>query len=161
MPEPGPLAQQLLAIMSSRLLDPLEILLAGDPGPGTNPGSGTDPVADLRHRCERAAEAWAARLLGPDGAYAIPGIIGALYPSDDVFDPPADWWQTPLGQVTLLRVGLPGRDAVPYSLAGAMLGVTRQGVHDLVTRNKLARHPDGGVTVASIRERIHQRGQRT
>jgi len=38
-------------------------------------------------------------------------------------------------------------------VAGAMLGVTRQGVHDLVTRGKLARHPDGGVTVDSVRAR--------
>ncbi|ALG14532.1 hypothetical protein AOZ06_03725 [Kibdelosporangium phytohabitans] len=141
-----------MAIMNSRLLDPLEILLAEDPA------TGTDPVSELRGRCERAAESWAARLHGPNGTYAVASIIGALYPSDEAFNPPAGWWRTPLGQVTLLRMGYPGREAVPYSLAGAMLGVTRQGVHDLVTRNKLARHPDGGVTVTSIRERIQQRG---
>nr|WP_232328251.1 hypothetical protein [Kibdelosporangium sp. MJ126-NF4]CEL19398.1 hypothetical protein [Kibdelosporangium sp. MJ126-NF4]CTQ94803.1 hypothetical protein [Kibdelosporangium sp. MJ126-NF4] len=143
----GPLAQQLIAIMGSRLLDPLEILL-------------DDPVTDLRERCERAAESWAARLLGPDGTFAVASIVAALYPGDGVFDPPADWWQTPLGQVTLLRMGYPGREAVSYALAGAMLGITRQGVHDLVTRDKLARHPDGGVTVTSIRERIQLRGHR-
>ncbi|CAM3947371.1 hypothetical protein KIPE111705_32985 [Kibdelosporangium persicum] len=145
MTETGPLAQQLMSIMSNRLLDPLEILL-------------DDPVTDLRERCERAAEAWAARLHGPEANYAIASIVGALYPGDEAFDPPADWWRTPLGQVVLLRVGFPGREAVSYALAGAMLGVTRQGVHDLVTRDKLARHPDGGVTVTSIRERIQLRG---
>jgi hypothetical protein len=142
------LAQQLMAAMGNRLLDPLEILL-------------DDPVEELRGRCERAAESWAARLLGPDAVYAIASIIGALYPSDSAFDPPADWWQTPLGRVVLLRAGFPGREAVSYAVAGAMLGVTRQGVHDLVTRGKLARHPDGGVTVTSIRERIQVRGLKT
>jgi hypothetical protein len=142
------LAQQLMAAMGNRLLDPLEILL-------------DDPVEELRGRCERAAESWAARLLGPDAGYAIASIIGALYPSDSAFDPPADWWQTPLGRVVLLRAGFPGREAVSYAVAGAMLGVTRQGVHDLVTRGKLARHPDGGVTVTSIRERIQVRGLKT
>jgi hypothetical protein len=35
-----------------------------------------------------------------------------------------------------------------------MLGVTRQGVHDLVTRGKLARHADGGVTTESVSNRM-------
>jgi hypothetical protein len=35
-----------------------------------------------------------------------------------------------------------------------MLGITRQGVHDLLNRGKLTRHADGGVTVASIRARL-------
>ncbi|MET0237415.1 MAG: hypothetical protein ABW224_22385 [Kibdelosporangium sp.] len=146
MTETGPLARQLMAIMGSRLLDPLEILL-------------DDPVSDLRARCERAALRWADRLQGPDANFAIASIIGALYPGDSAFDPPADWWTTPLGQVVLQRMGFPGREAVTYAIAGAMLGVTRQGVHDLVTRHKLARHPDGGVTVTSIRERIQLRGK--
>jgi hypothetical protein len=145
--EQAALAQQLVTLMSGRLLDPLEILLA-------------DPVEDLRQRCEGAAQIWAARLLGPNAAHAIASIIGALYPSDDLFDPPADWWRTPLGRVVLSRVGFPGREAVSYAVAGAMLGVTRQGVHDLVMRHKLARHPDGGVTVTSVRERIQLRGPR-
>jgi hypothetical protein len=142
------LAQQLMTVISSRLLDPLEILL-------------DDPVVDVRARCERAAQVWAARLVEPDAAYAVASIIGALYPSDDVFDPPAEWWQTPLGRVVLSQVGFPGREAVSYAVAGAMLGMTRQGAHDLVTRNKLGRHPDGGVTVTSIQERIQLRGQKT
>lgn len=56
----------------------------------------------------------------------------------------------------LRRAGHPSAQAVSYSVAGAMLGVTRQGVHDLVTRGKLARHPDGGVTVDSVRARLNR-----
>jgi hypothetical protein len=141
------LAQQLITVMSTRLLDSLEILL-------------DDPLMDVRARCERAAHVWAARLTGPNATYAIGSVIGALYPSD-VFDPPAEWWQTPLGRVVLSQMGFPGREAVSYAVAGAMLGMTRQGVHDLVTRHKLGRHPDGGVTVTSIQERVKLRGQKT
>jgi hypothetical protein len=54
----------------------------------------------------------------------------------------------------LWRVGHPGADAVSYATAGAMLGITRQGVHDLVQRGKLLRHPDGGVVPASVRARF-------
>jgi hypothetical protein len=62
----------------------------------------------------------------------------------------------PLGQVVLCRAGHPSAQAVSYSVAGAMFGMTRQGVHDLVTRGKLARHPDGGVTVDSVRARLNR-----
>ena len=145
---PPGLVEQLTTVMSNRLLDPLEILLE-------------DPMADVRDRCRRAAEVWARRLVGPSPTYAIATIIGALYPSDDVFDPPPGWWRTPLGRIALTQMGFPGKEAVSYAVAGDMLGMTRQGVHDLVSRNKLARHPDGGVTVTSIQERIQLRGQKT
>jgi len=39
-----------------------------------------------------------------------------------------------------------------------MLGLTREGVHDLVVRGKLDRHPDGGVNVDSVRVRLTQKG---
>ncbi|TCO58256.1 hypothetical protein [Actinocrispum wychmicini] len=146
--DPTGLVEQLIQVMSNRLLDPLEILLE-------------DPVVDVRARCERAARIWAARLTGPNATYAVASIIGALYPSDDVFDPPAGWWRTPLGRVVLRQMGFPGKAAVSYAVAGEMLGMTRQGVHDLVTRDKLTRHPDGGVTVTSIQERVQLKGPRT
>ncbi|MGW1678342.1 hypothetical protein [Saccharopolyspora sp. NPDC002376] len=44
--------------------------------------------------------------------------------------------------------------SVSFSTAGAILGITRQGVHDLVSRGKLDRHPDGGVRTTSIRARL-------
>lgn len=144
------LARQLLDLMGGRLLDPLEILL-------------DDPLTDLREQCKLAAGSLAGRLLSPDdkvATHAVARVVGALYSGDDEFDPPADWWRTPLGRIVLIRVGHPYTETVSYAVAGAMLGVTRQGVHDLVTRNKLTRHPDGGVTVTSIRERIQLRGQK-
>jgi hypothetical protein len=37
-----------------------------------------------------------------------------------------------------------------------MLGISRQGVHDLISRGKLARHPGSGVVPASVRDRVRQ-----
>ena len=136
------LAEHLVELVSRRLIDPLEILLGGS--------------GDLHARVEAASREWAAVLLGDDDrAAALLAIrmVAALYPSDAPFDPPAAWWRTPLGQAVLRRAGHPSAEAVSYSVAGAMLGVTRQGIHDLATRGKLARHPDGGVTVDSVRAR--------
>ena len=135
------LVEQLVTVVRQRLLDPLEILL------------GIDQPAD---RVRAAAEDWAARLLGEDQTAAVmcaARLIAALYPGDR-FEPPASWWATPFGRAVALRAGYPGVDHVSFGVAGAMLGVTRQGVHDLVTRGKLTRHPDGGVTTDSISTRM-------
>jgi hypothetical protein len=139
------LADHLAEVVIRRLVDPLEILL-GHSG-------------DLRAEIAATSRAFAAVLLGDDdqaAAHTAIRLVAALYPSDTPFDPPPQWWRTPLGQVVLRRVGHPSAQAVSYSVAGAMLGMTRQGVHDLVTRGKLARHPDGGVTVDSVRARLNR-----
>ncbi|MFE9746421.1 hypothetical protein ACFYOT_16075 [Saccharothrix saharensis] len=140
------LADQIATIIRTRLLDPLEILF--------------DDVGDLPSRADEVARRMAAALEGDDDQAAVlvvARLIGALYPGDEPFDPPADWWRTPLGRVVARRMGHPAAQSVSYSVAGAMLGVTKQGVHDLVRRGKLARDPDGGgVTVASVRARLNQ-----
>lgn len=143
------LAADLAGRVTAHLLDPLEILLQDGAA-----------VAALRDRVRIDAEMWAAQLLGPDQRRAsatAARLIAALYPGDEPFDPPPQWWATPFGQVVLHRIGHPWRDHVSYAAAGAMLGITRQGVHDLLTRGKLRPHPDGGVTTASVRERAIQR----
>jgi hypothetical protein len=145
------LAEHLVGVVGVRLLDPLEILLGDEAATG-----------GLRGRVRARAGGWAARLLGGDervAAETAGRLIGALYPGDGPFDPPAAWWRTPLGQAVLRRVGHPGAEAVSYAVAAAMLGMTRQGVHDLAARGKLDRHPDGGVTTASIRARIDRRSR--
>ncbi|GGS82148.1 hypothetical protein ACFFV7_44880 [Nonomuraea spiralis] len=119
----------------------------------------TPTVRDLsrvRGRVVERAGAWALALLGEDEVLArhtAIRLVITLYPGDEGFDPPPGWWQTPLGQVMVRRVGHPAAESVSYAVAGAMLGITRQGVHDLVTRGKLDRHEIGGVTTASVRRR--------
>ncbi|HEY3684298.1 MAG TPA: hypothetical protein VGL93_14785 [Streptosporangiaceae bacterium] len=142
------LAGQLVALAESRLLDPLEILTE-DP----------EVVRALRERIRADAEMWAAQLLGEDDALARhtgARMISAFYPGDAPFEMPAPWWRTPLGRAVALRMGHPSADIVPYAVAAAMLGITRQGVHDLVRRGKLARD-DAGVTTASVRARLRAR----
>ena len=39
-------------------------------------------------------------------------LIATLYPSDRAFDPPLEWWRTPLGRVVAKRVGHPSAEAV-------------------------------------------------
>jgi hypothetical protein len=140
------LAEHLTALVTYRLLDPLSILLASD-----------TPVDPLRERVRTEADDWANRLLDEDETTVVrtaSRLLAALYPGDTPFEPPEAWWGTPLGAVIARRIGHPTAERVSYAVAGAMLGITRQGVHDLVTRQKLHRHPDGGVTSSSIRDRL-------
>ena len=141
---------QLVGEVEGRLLAPLAALLDGYPEP---------EQARLR-LCTRA-EQWARQLLVGDpreAASLAVHLVGLLYPSDaQPFDPPPSWWRTPVGRVVAYRLGHPTREAVPYPVAGAMLGVTRQAVHDLVARGKLVRHPEGGVRTESVRDRLTSR----
>ena len=69
-------------------------------------------------------------------------------------EPEAAWWATPLARVVAGSIGHPSAEAVTYSVAAAMLGVHRGTVAQLVHRGRLDRHPDGGITVVSIRQRL-------
>ncbi|MEH1015853.1 hypothetical protein V6U90_22425 [Micromonospora sp. CPCC 206060] len=148
-PSEAELAAHLTRLLDIRLLDPLEILLESD-----------DAVTALRTAVQSRAGDWAQRILTGDDTTALGvtiRLVATLYPDDGPFAPPVDWWRTPLGQALAWRVGHPIATSVSYAVAGAMLGITRQGVHDLVTRGKLARHPDGGVIPASVRDRLRAR----
>lgn len=149
------LVEQLVGLAERRLLDPLEILTQ-DPG----------LVRPLRERLRADAEMWAARLLGPDDRQARhtgARLISAFCPGDAPFEMPVAWWRTPLGRAIARRMGHPSADVVSYPVAAAMLGITRQGVHDLVRRGKLDRAADapgtrsGGVTTASVHARLLSR----
>lgn len=145
-PPASPLAAQIIRLLDIRLTDPLEILLDGDPS-----------VEEVRLRLHRRAINWAyviSRGPEPEAVRAIARLIATLYPDDHAFAPPVEWWRTPLGQAVARRVGHPFATSVSLAMAGAMLGISRQGVHDLVRRGKLPRHPDGGVPVDAVRERL-------
>ncbi|GAA5201110.1 hypothetical protein GCM10023322_80450 [Rugosimonospora acidiphila] len=172
-PTRAQLVDQLQRIIEIKLLDPLEILLAADldaadsdatalhtAGPRAGAREGAGGVADeLRGLLRGRVDRWAWQMTGDDDRVAVGAVMrvmSTLYPGDGPFDPPVHWWSSPLGQVLAYRVGHPVAESVPYPVAGAMLGITRQGVHDLIARGKLRRHPDGGVVPASIRARLLQ-----
>jgi hypothetical protein len=146
------IARQLRHDIASRLIDPLDALL----GPGT--------TAALRRQVEADVEMWAAQAIGPDerlAAATTSRLISALYQDGDRFDPPAGWWRTPFGTLVARRFGHPGAEVVPLTTASAMLGITRQGAHDLVKRGKLHRDPGGsGILVSSVRDRLNPAGGR-
>jgi hypothetical protein len=151
VPTRSALVEQIVRLLDIRLLDPLEVLLEGD-----------DAVAALRRLVRLRAGRWADQLLTGDEMTAVLAtarLIATLYPGDRPFDPPVDWWRTPLGAVVARRVGHPAAPSVSYGTAGAMLGITRQGVHDLVRRGRLPRHPDGGVPSEAIRDRLREQGE--
>lgn len=140
------LRDDLVRVFGQRLIDPIATLLPDDP-----------EISRLRHRLQIEAEVWAAQLLGRDDALAervARQLVAALHPAGEPFEPPESWWRTPFGRAVARRVGHPSTTHVSFSVAGAMLGISRQGVHDLVTRGKLDRHPDGGVSTDSIRDRL-------
>lgn len=78
--------------------------------------------------------------------------LGALEWGDEA-QPTTEWWRSPLGRVTAASTSIdPGAraEALSPTIAGEMLGISRQRVQQLVDTGKLERHPDGGVTRASV-----------
>ncbi|MBG0559971.1 hypothetical protein [Actinoplanes aureus] len=142
----GGLREQLLRLLDVRLLDPLEILLEDDRSVGEVRERLRLRVADWADTIENGSESAAVR--------TIVRLIATLYPDDHAFAPPVDWWRAPLGQAVVRRIGHPYAESVSLATAGAMLGISRQGVHDLVRRGRLPRHADGGVPVVAVRERL-------
>lgn len=140
------LAADLVSLVEHRLLDPLEIVT-----------DSRESVAPLRLKVRADAEMWAAQLLGSDAALATSTgsrLLAALFGGGDAFSPPSQWWRTPFGRVIARRLGYPGRDGLSGAEAASQLGISRQGVHDLLRRGKLDRTSQGQVSVASVQARL-------
>lgn len=140
------LARDLNRLVEARVLGPVDVLFGLE--------------KDLRRRAFEAVLVWTEELLGPDDDAArmtAIRLISTLFPADEPFNPPAQWWSTPFGRAVLLRAGHPNAEAVSFTVAAAMLGISRQGVHDLAKRGKVRAHPEGGVTVHSVRARLKER----
>jgi len=144
------IARQIQQDAERTLLDPLDLLL--------DPAGRTGATAELRTQLAADAEMWAAQVTGRDVELAratAMRVIAAIYQTGDTFTPPDTWWRTPFGSLVAQRFGHPSAAVVSLSVASAMLGITRQGAHDLVKRGKLQRDPEGsGVLVSSIQHRL-------
>lgn len=70
----------------------------------------------------------------------------------------AEWWRTPVGRLCARSLGTDEAESVTYSVAAAMLGISRGATSTLVSRGRLDRHPDGGVTRVSVLQRLAERG---
>lgn len=115
-------------------------------------------LADLaRERLEPTARRLASQLAQDEddrlAAQTVIDLAGLAWESD----PSAQWWRTPLGRLVARSLGHQDTEAVTQSVAAAMLGVTRGTIAQLVARGTLERHPDGGVSRASVLKRIAAR----
>jgi hypothetical protein len=146
-------AAQLESEVEARMVFPLETL-AG------SPGLDGEVFGRLRDYVHEAAGTIAMDLAGSDeaaaeaAAFVVPAV---LFPGGAEI--PVTWWTTPLGRLVAWAVGHPSEAAVSYSVAGAMLGISKVRVQQLADTGKLQRHPGGGVTSASVRKRMHARAE--
>lgn len=115
---------------------------------------GADVFATLPLQADLAVER-IARQLTSDDDHEVAGTITDLAAAGVIPDDPSpEWWRTPLGRRVASSVGHEDADAVTRSVAAAMLGVTPGTVAQLVHRGTLDRHPDGGITKASVLARL-------
>jgi hypothetical protein len=115
---------------------------------------GTEVVRPVRHHIdERVGEITAAlRGEGRAARDTALGLMHVMFPRDA--EPPAQWWRTPLGRACATHsVGL-YPDQVKANSAADILGVGPSRVYQLLDSGKLERHPDGGVTRASVMRRV-------
>lgn len=124
---------------------------------------GLDLADMLAERIQARSDLLAAQVCQDDddrlAAQSVIDLMAVLWPRcspEDVGE--ADWWRTPLGRMCARSLGRGDSDAVTYSIAAAMLGVARGTVSTLVSRGSLDRHPDGGVTRASVLLRLARLG---
>lgn len=108
----------------------------------------------IRGYAAGAARTMVAQLRGGDDKLAAQTAIdlAALLP-DRI---PDDWWRTPLGRLVAQSVGHPSAESVSFSVAAAMLGISKGRVQQLVTAGRLDRHPDGGITSVSVAMRARE-----
>jgi hypothetical protein len=110
--------------------------------------------ASLRERLPRAAREIVAQMSSDDDRVAEQSsakVFAILFNRSKRI--PDDFWATPLGRLMAKSAGHPSLDEVPYSVAAAMLGVSKTRIQQLVEAGKLERHPGGGITSASVRLR--------
>lgn len=145
--------------VSTQLVDELDVALAAPTGALL----GLDLAELIEDRVRSRAPMLAHQLCQDDddrlAAQTVIDVMGALWPSgspEDVGE--ADWWRSPLGRMCARSLGHVASDAVTYSVAAAMLGVVRGTVSTLASRGTLERHPDGGITRASVLLRLARLG---
>lgn len=109
-------------------------------------------------RIDKVAGNWAASLiLAPHTGQGHHSeiLILSLFPERAG----APFWGTPVGRLLAWCGSSADEEADPVPQAGAALalGLVKQRTSQMVTEGKLTKHPDGGVTRASLRDRMRER----
>jgi hypothetical protein len=116
--------------------------------------AGPDATIDWPRALDARVSMLAGQLAAADDdvlAETVVDVMAALWPTGD---PPPEWWRTPVGRRCAASLGAEDSAEVTHSVAAAMLGVARGGIGKMVARGDLERHPDGGVTRASVLLRL-------
>lgn len=142
------LTRQLTADLDQALVTPIRALCGQD-------------LADMiTHRIHERAPIWAAILSGDDDHETAELVIDLMHALWGTCDPPPEWWRTPLGRACATSFGHDTSEAWSRSVAAAVLGVHPGTIAQLVHRGVLERHPDGGLTRASVLVYLLTRRQR-
>lgn len=115
---------------------------------------GTDQVealGKLKRTLHSTADQYATLLQEPDQAeQAAINLVHALFGTAG--DPVTDWWKTEAGQAVSYALGY-HRDHAFRVDVQAILGISRQRVHELIVKGVLV-EDQMGVTAESIRARV-------
>lgn len=109
---------------------------------------------EIQARVPAAAARIVAMLGSDDDHAAAEAVVDLALLAHGDADIPDAWWQTPLGKVTARSVEADDAEAVTPRAAARMLGISEPRVYQLRDSGKLDRHPEGGVTRASVLARI-------
>lgn len=120
---------------------------------------GVDIEAILRLRVQERAEALVSQLQDEGEAKSVAvDLMKAIWQDQD---PHPEWWGTPLGCLCASVLATTATEAITHSVAAAILNVPRGSIGTMVHRGVLERHPRGGVSRASVLERVaSKRGAR-
>jgi hypothetical protein len=132
--------------LAAQLRDELDRSLVGPVGSLC----GLDLADQLRQRIIERAPIWVAILTGDDDHETAGLVVDLLHTIHGSCDPEPAWWSTPLGRACATSLGHDTTEAWSRSVAAAVLGVHVGTVDQLLRRGKLDRHPDGGITRASV-----------
>lgn len=132
----------------------LEELLARATGWGALVG--LDVLAILEDRIRDRAASLAGQLdQDEDDRLAAQTVIDVMNVLGDRDD---GWYgRTPLGRAVARSTGGFVSESVSFSAAAAMLGVSRTRVQQLVEHGQVDRHPEGGISTASVIARAAER----
>lgn len=118
---------------------------------------GPDVVDLARQRIRERAPMWAGQLTSGDdrlAAETVQDLMGVLGPRPD------SWWTTPLGQAVARSTGSPLSELVSYSVAGAMLGVSRARIQQLVEAGRLDTGDGGSIVAVSVLDEAMRRSSK-
>lgn len=138
----------------AQIRDELDVALAGPVGALL----GLDLADMIRERIKDRADMLAHQLTAGDddvAAETVQDVMIALWPAGD---PPDEWWRTPLGRACAASLGIDGSERISASVAAARLGVHPSRIYQMIHEGKLERHPESGVTWASVANQLASRG---